>query len=167
MTVEQSAVEAVVKIRTRRRDWMRWFPFAGFQLALAVGWMWLNQPYFALVWLAFSCASVAEALWLKAVGVDLTGESADVRGLRRRQVPWAEVQTVVQHRRFGSWSVRLILMSGEVVTLRAPTTGWGSGGAEYERDFHRIGKWWLAHRGESWRPVRKEEPQPPAQRERD
>ena len=52
----------------------------------------------------------------------------------------------------GGWCVQLILESGEAVTLRAPTLSvWGSGGAEFEGDFHRIGQWWLAHRGESWR----------------
>ena len=63
----------------------------------------------------------------------------------------------------GSARVSLILESGERVTLRAPTTWWGLGDAQYDRDFHRIGQWWLAHRGQSWRPVRPEAPWPPVQ----
>ena len=74
-----------------------------------------------------------------------------------RSVSWPEVQAVVRVK--GGWCVQLILESGEAVTLRAPTLSvWGSGGAEFEGDFHRIGQWWLAHRGESWRPVRPEAP---------
>jgi hypothetical protein len=49
----------------------------------------------------------------------------------------------------GAKVVRLILESGESVMLRAPTSSWGLGGAEYERNVHRIEQWWLAHRGES------------------
>jgi hypothetical protein len=36
-------------------------------------------------------------------------------------------------------------------------------GDEYEREYHRIGQWWLAHRGESWRPVPDETPRLPVQ----
>ena len=34
---------------------------------------------------------------------------------------------------------------------------------QYERDFDRISQWWLTHRGESWHPVREEEPGPPVE----
>jgi hypothetical protein len=68
------------------------------------------------------------------------------------------VQAVVRYEQVGSWMVRLIPESGKPVTLRAPTSLWGFGGAAHERDFHRIGQYWLAHRGESWRPVRPEAP---------
>ena len=43
---------------------------------------------------------------------------------------------------------------------RYPTSSWRKGDAPYERDFQRLDQWWLAHRGESWRPVRPEAPQP-------
>jgi len=48
------------------------------------------------------------------------------------------------------------------VLLRAPKRPWGFGSAGCERDFHRIGQRWLAHRGESWRPVREAPPLPVA-----
>ena len=107
--------------------------------------------------LVAGCLWVVGGSWIRTLGVDLTPESAIVRGVRRRSVSWPEVQAVVRVK--GGWCVQLILESGEAVTLRAPTLSvWGSGGAEFEGDFHRIGQWWLAHRGESWRPVRPEAP---------
>jgi len=48
--------------------------------------------------------------------------------------------------------VRLILENGKHVTLQAPTAVRGLGGAQFERDFQRIGQWWVAHRGASWCP---------------
>ena len=172
MTGKQDGDAAVVKIRTPRSSWMwllvvspLWFAFAATQLLWpppqgALGWPWLPVALLAVVGLA-----VGEALWIRTLGVDLTPESANVRSVRRRIIPWQDVQAVLQYRRHGDWGVRLILESGEPVTLRAPRT-WSSGfgGAQYERDFHRIGRWWLAHRGEAWRPVRPEAPQLPAQR---
>jgi hypothetical protein len=99
--------------------------------------------------LAGCCFYVAVALSTRTFGVDLTRESAIVRGVRRRSVPWQEVQAVVRYPPSGAKVVRLILESGESVMLRAPTSSWGLGGAEYERNVHRIEQWWLAHRGES------------------
>jgi hypothetical protein len=142
----------------------------GFWLALGVAMMWIEREwttnqlsFINLLWTGLGLAFVAQGLWLRTVGVDLTPESAKVRGPRRRDVPWAEVQAVVQGRRLGVWSVRLILQDGEAVGLRAPTRTWeGFGAVAYERDFHQIGQWWLAHRGESWRPVRAEAPRLPS-----
>jgi len=142
-----------------------WFAFAATQYLVppgrvAPGWSW-----FAVGDLAVGCLSVGQALWIRTLGVDLTPESANVRSFRRRNIPWQDVQAVLQYQRHGAWSVRLILESGKPVTLQAPRTWSGfGGGAQYERDFHRIGHWWLAHRGEAWRPLRAEAPQPPAQR---
>lgn len=105
----------------------------------------------------------AAGLWSRTLGVDLTRESANLHGSRRRSVPWQEVQAVVRYGRGGSTGVRLILEHGKPVTLRAPTTMWGLGAAQFDRDFHCIDQWWLAHRGESWRPARVETPPPPVQ----
>jgi hypothetical protein len=162
MTIEHDAAEGDTKIRTPRPYWLIYFPVGGLWfvnagLALAppaVFDMSDDRTVGGLFALAAACISVATALWLRTFGVDLMPESADVRGPRRRSVPWKDVQAVVQHRQFGAWVVRLNLESGKPVTLRAPTTAWGLGGAQYEREYHRIGQWWLAHRGESWRPAR-------------
>jgi hypothetical protein len=70
---------------------------------------------------------------------------------------------VVHCEQIGQSTVRLILENGKPVLLRAPRRVWGLGGAAYERDFQRIGQWWLAHRGQSWRPARPEAPRPPVQ----
>ena len=111
------------------------------------------------------CVFVAEALWIRTFGVDLTREAANIRGLRRWSIPWRHVQAVLRHQQLGAMRVSLILENGMRVTLKAPTTWWGSGEHEYEyeADFNRIGQWLLAHRGESWRPVRPEAPRPPVQ----
>jgi len=106
---------------------------------------------------------VAMTLWGLTWGVDLTPESANVRGIRRRSIPWREVQAVLRYEQAGSTSVRLILENGKPATLRAPMRFLGLGGAAYDRDFHQIGQWWLSHRGESWRPLRPEAPRPPFQ----
>lgn len=68
---------------------------------------------------------------------------------------------MVRYDQTGSSLVRLILENGKKVTLRAPTRIWGLGCAAYDRDFHRIGQWWLTHRGESWRPLLPEAPRNP------
>jgi hypothetical protein len=104
---------------------------------------------------------VATSLWSLTWGVDLTPESANLRWTRRRSIPWQEVQAVVRYDQTGSSLVPLTLEDGKRVTLRAPTRVWGLGGAAYDRDFHRIDQWWLAHRGESWRPLLPEAPRNP------
>jgi hypothetical protein len=111
-------------------------------------------------WVGGAGVIVAEALWALTWGVDLTPESVNLRGVRRRSIPWQEVQAVLRYEQVGQARVQLIPEEGKPITLRAPTRLWGMGGAGYERDFHRIGQWWLAHRGESWRPVRPEAPRP-------
>lgn len=168
----QGAAEADIKIRVSGRIWVSpiviggvCFVIAGiflaaapdpFDLSIVLHWSgWENA--------AVGCLWVAVGLWLRTFGVDLTPESAKLRGLRRRSIPWQDVQAVVHHRRLDTWGVRLILESGRPVMLRAPTTWWGIGTAEYERDFERLGQWWLAHRGASWRPMRPEAPSLPTQ----
>jgi hypothetical protein len=153
----QSAAEADVRIRTSGLDWMGPVVLGGLGLMLAAlpG---TGQPGFALYWLIYGALMVAEGLWMRTFGVDLRPEFAGVRAFRKRRLPWPQVQAVVRHRRLGTWVVRLILESGELVTLRAPTSPWGSSAARYERDFHAIGQCWLTHRGQSWRPQRPEAP---------
>lgn len=115
----------------------------------------------ALANLFVGCVFIAEGFWIRTFGVVLTAEYASIRGLRRRRVPWSEVQAVVRHRQLGSWLVQIIPEHGDRITLRAPSSFWGMGSADYEREYDRIGQWWLAHRGESWRPVRAEAPPVP------
>jgi len=157
MTVEQGTADAAVKIRVPRSEWMVMLVAGGalFVLETAAG-ATFGHPL-VVSQLVVGCVLVAGALGIRTQGVDLTPEFAIVRRVRRRNVRWSEVRAVVQVN--GGWRVRLILDSGEVVRLSAPrATGWGASGIQFERDFHRIGQWWIAHRGESWRPTHPEAP---------
>ena len=154
----------LVKIRTMRIYWMWPLVIAGFCFVFAAGYVALGWSWLAACWLTTGGLGVGTGLWIRTRGVDLTPESAIVRSFRRRNIPWQDVQAVVQYQRHDAWGVRFILESGKPVTLRVPTTWSGFGGAQYERDFHRIGQWWLAHRGEAWHPTQAEAPRPPAQR---
>jgi hypothetical protein len=161
VTIAEGAAEAEVKIRTPRLDWMPLLVVGGIALASVALDLATGYPR-SIPRLVFGCVFIAEMLWIRTFGIDLTRESAVVRGLRRRSIPWPDVQAVLLHDQRGAGRVSLVLEGGERVTLRAPTTFLGLGGARYERDFHRIGQWWLAHRGESWHPVRPEAPRLPA-----
>lgn len=102
------------------------------------------------------------------VHADIRSRS-DGRVRRRSCLPPAEGFLVAgagsgTAQRLGTWVVRLILESGELVRLRAPTCTWRSNAARYERDFHSIGECWLAHRGQSWRPLCPEAPRMPVAR---
>lgn len=165
MTIEQGAVDAVVKIRVQtRRAWIVFLVIGGCYLAMAAFLLTGGWPWFLLILipLPIGCCIVAFALALRTLGVDLTPEFAVVRGFRQRhEVPWVDVQAVVSHLNSnGTSAVWLLLENGGSVPLRYPTSSWRKGDATYEGNFQRIDQWWLAHRGESWRPVRPEAPPP-------
>ena len=160
MSVEHDVTAATVRIRTSRRDWFVLF-VAGLLILAMQAFAWLGgRGDLALT--VLGGLFVGESLWMSSFGVDLTPELATVRGLLRRQVRWDQVQAVQCYRQLGADRVRLVLEDGRRVNLRAPTTLWGWGAARYGLDVHRIGQWWLAHRGPSWRPVRPEAPGAPA-----
>ena len=159
MTIERD----VVKIRTSRVALIQPSAITGFLFVLAASRGRDGNPLGLAPFWPLGPVVVAVALWTLTWGVDLTPESANLRGIRRRSIPWEEVQAVVRYKLMGSSMVRLILEHGKPVLLQAPTRVWGLGGAAYEQDFHRIEQWWLAHRGASWRPVRPEAPQLPEQ----
>lgn len=159
MSVEHGVAEETVRIRTSPLGWVVLF---------GCGLYWLTSQ--ALRWggprediglIVLGGMLVGESLWMRGFGVDLTPEFANVRGLRRQQVRWDQVQGVQLFRQLGTDRVCLVLENGQVVNLRAPHTSWGFGAARYERDLHCIGQWWVAHRGPSWRPVRPESPGAP------
>lgn len=154
MTIAQGAAEADVRIRVGRLNWMLVLLIGGVALLNAAVHVTRGQSWAFLIFVGFLL--VGEGLWIRSFGVVLTPESVKVRG--RRSIPWRDVQAVVRFDQLGGRRVGLILESGEPVNLRAPESMWGFGRAAYERDFQRIGQWWLAHRGESWRPVRPEAP---------
>lgn len=95
---------------------------------------------------------IAEALLLQRwFGVTLTETDAIVYGLRRRRVPWSRIQAVTHEPFLGSRRVILWTDSGRV-PLRAPSTYLGLGSERFDRDYHRLGQSWLAHRGPDWQP---------------
>ena len=155
MTIEQGAAQAqaVVKVRTPWYALVQPLLMAGLYLVIgAFNWT-ARIDASPLLWMAAAGVIVAQSLWEQTWGVDLTPESVNLRGFRRRSIAWPEVQAVLRHEPYGSRTVRLILNSGKQVTLRAPRSFWWLGAAAYERDFHHIEQWWLSHRGESWRPL--------------
>jgi hypothetical protein len=162
MSMEHGVADATVRIRTQRVAWMG---------LLVAGPVWFLAALIPLLGpdrgsnpfpLFLSLMFVGEAFLIRSFGIDLTPQSAMVRGLRRRSVPWSQVQAVLRYQQLGCDRVTLVLEDGQRLNLRTPATFWGSGAAtahRYEQDFHQIGQWWLAHRGPSWRPVRPEAPQ--------
>jgi len=92
MSVERGVTEATVRMRTPRVGWM---------MLLVAGALWSlgslipnpdgNWDPFPLV---LGAVFVGESLWMRTFGIDLTPESANVRGIRRRSVPWSQVQAV-------------------------------------------------------------------------
>jgi hypothetical protein len=159
MTLERGAVDAGVKIRVPRHVWIPQLVMGVAFLVVGAAAVWREGPLDGPYWLILGGLGVAAALWARTLGVVLTGESANLRGFRLRSVPWQEVQAVVRYGS-GSMGVRLILEDGKRVTLRAPRTDGIFGAAQFDRDFHRVDQWWLAHRGESWRPANAETPPP-------
>jgi len=151
MTADEGAD---VRIRAPGRRWTWFFAQGWFLLALSlVSWLTQGGHWFNVPWLVLSCGNIAILFLLRTFGVDLTPESAVVRGWRRRSVPWRAVQAVVSHKTSkGTSVVRLILEKNALVTLPASTSLGRKDDAHYERDFNRIYQWWLTHRGESWNP---------------
>jgi hypothetical protein len=160
--IDQAIGQAVVKIRPSPLMLIPPFALVGLilttQHSAAAGDSMGHAMDLILYWL-FGLLVVTSP-WTLTLGVDLKPEAAILRGFRRRTIAWQEVQAVLRFEQLGSSRVRLILENGKPVMLRAPRREWGLGGAAFDRDFHRIGQWWLAHRGESWRPVSPEAPRP-------
>lgn len=86
-------------------------------------------------------------------GVTLTPSAAIVHNLRRRTIPWSNVQAIQIESLFGSRTVVIYEAGGRRTRLRAPFTGFLSWDRSFEEKFHTIGRWWLDHRGPNWAPV--------------
>ncbi|MFJ5900631.1 hypothetical protein ACIQFZ_35655 [Streptomyces sp. NPDC093064] len=86
-------------------------------------------------------------------GVTLTQSAAIVHNLRRRTIPWSNVQAIRMGSLFGSRTVVIYEAGGRGTRLRAPITGFLSWDRRFEEKFHTIGRWWLDHRGPDWAPV--------------
>ncbi|MFF7986606.1 hypothetical protein ACFZDK_47285 [Streptomyces sp. NPDC007901] len=86
-------------------------------------------------------------------GVTLTPSAAVVRNLRRRTIPWSNVQAVRVESLLGSRTVVIYEAGGRATRLRAPITGFLNWDRGFGEKFHTIGRWWLDHRGPDWVPV--------------
>lgn len=109
-------------------------------------------PWFFVPW----AASVLLLTVISATfpfGITLTPSAAVVRNLRRRTIPWVSVQSVRVERIMGGRFVALYEADGRRTRLRAPMTGFLQRDRDFERKFHTVGQWWLAHRGNDWVPV--------------
>jgi len=153
MTIQQGTSPAALKIRApESRTWILLVLVGGGCVALAA----LNLTGFpsrpTLGFFALGCCYVPMVWAIRTFGLDLTRESAVVRGFRQRHIPWPQVQAVVPDVTSSqASSVSLVLASGESMRLPYPRTRCRPGDAQYERDVQRIDEWWRAHRGPSWR----------------
>ncbi|MFJ9244158.1 hypothetical protein [Streptomyces sp. NPDC101776] len=86
-------------------------------------------------------------------GVTLTESAAVVRNLRRRTIPWADIQSIQIESVMGTRTVVLYETNGRRTRLRAPSTGFLAWDRRFEEKFHVIGQWWLTHRGPDWTPA--------------
>ena len=108
-------------------------------------------------WLPLSCLLVVAfmaVLLHRRGGTTLTPTEVRVNNSRRKRIPWARVQAISDEWYLGSKRVILWTDDGQRIPLHAPVTLLGNVGRwRFDRDFHRIGYWWLAHRGPDWRPI--------------
>lgn len=165
MNVKRDTAEGKVKVGPYGRPWIPSLVMGVLGAALSAFSWTHGRPGFAALCLIVGAANVVVALLLRASGVYLTSESAKLRSmLRRSSVPWNEVQEVVSYKEAKRTTVvQFILKKGEPVTLPSPRSLWGRGDIEFEQDFRCIEQWWIEHRGESWHPVRQEDPRTPVQ----
>jgi hypothetical protein len=100
------------------------------------------------VFLGVAVAGSAYSLLLtRGIGITLTPIAAEVENLRRRTIPWSDIQAIRIGGRFGYRTVVLHQTNGRRTRLRAPITGlfiWDD--KRFEEKYHTIGRWWLDHR---------------------
>ncbi|MEW2401725.1 hypothetical protein [Streptomyces sp. NPDC046862] len=102
--------------------------------------VWIGMPLFNL-------------LLAPRFGITLTSSAAVVRNLRRRTIPWSNVQAIHIEPYMGTRRLVLYEAGGRRTPLRAPITGFLAWDSGFEEKYHTIGRWWLAHRGPDWTPV--------------
>ncbi|MEV0737646.1 hypothetical protein AB0I51_17095 [Streptomyces sp. NPDC050549] len=96
---------------------------------------------------------ILTALFPHRFGITLTPSAAVVHNLRRRTIPWSDIQAVQPESLFGTTTIVLYEANGRRTRLRAPSTGFLARDRHFEEKFHTIGTWWLTHRGPDWTPV--------------
>jgi hypothetical protein len=149
-----SPAAAVVRVRAPRHG-LGQYAVALAGLVPMTAHVWLRDPE---TWMWVTWGSIVVLVGLAVArevrrprGVDLREDAAVVVGpFRVREVPWRDVQAVA----FGKRGMLTLHLAGggEVRCLypshNAPFVKW----RRVDEDFHRVGQWWLAHRGPDWRP---------------
>ena len=86
-------------------------------------------------------------------GITLTPSAAVVHNVRRRTIPWADIQAIQVQSTAGIKSIVLHEANGRSTELRAPTTGFLSWDRHFNEKLHTIETWWHTHRGPDWTPI--------------
>lgn len=107
------------------------------------------------IWIGLLFLGVLLPSWF---GVTLTPSAAVVRNVRRRTIPWADIQAIQTESTLGTKSIVLHEANGHRTELRAPTTGFLSWDRHFDEKLHTMETWWQTHRGPDWTPI----PPPPA-----
>ena len=146
MTLGQATKDSASPGRRIRSPVWTYAPMAlAGSLATADGTI-FNDPLFLTVGAVF----IVESLILRWFGITLTAYGAIVHNLRRRRIPWSEVQRITREPLWGTQRVVLWTPNGRQ-PLRAPMTQWfGLGAERFERDYHAISEFWLTYRGPDW-----------------
>ncbi|MFE9307825.1 hypothetical protein ACFYM5_08995 [Streptomyces sp. NPDC006706] len=158
--MEQSQVAAMPpeRIRYRLTRLQRLWPMLPSTIIMASQILfWLDggpfRPALVSILLTWGVLLPMVLIASRIFGVTLTPSAAIVHNLRRRTIPWSNVQAIRIESLFGSRTVVIYEAGGRRTRLRAPITGFLSWDRSFEEKFHTIGRWWLDHRGPDWAPV--------------
>ncbi|WP_234375499.1 hypothetical protein [Streptomyces sp. CB01373] len=154
----QSQVAAVrpERVRYRLTRPQRLLPLLPSSIGIAVQVsVWLDVGGHVVVpgLLAWGALLLLVLITSRFFGVTLTSSAAIVHNLRRRTIPWSNVQAIQIESFLGSRTVVIYEAGGRGTRLRAPITGFLYWDRGFEEKFHAIGRWWLEHRGPNWAPV--------------
>ncbi|MEU9454822.1 hypothetical protein [Streptomyces sp. NPDC048277] len=157
--MEQSQVEVVPPERVRYRLTHLQHLLSLLPAIIVTGsqflFWWGGEPFAPVRGSLLICCLLVPAALIASwpFGVTLTPSAAIVHTLRRRTVPWSNVQAIQIESLLGSRTVVIYEAGGRTTRLRAPITGFLNWDRGFEEKFHTIGRWWLAHRGPDWVPV--------------
>jgi hypothetical protein len=152
--------DRVSDVRVRAPRW-RGLPRVGYRLPflglITANTWWLYssgpEPWLLAPWGLIVAAAVLRTGLdaFRPEGVDLQDDVAVivVFPFLTRRVPWRDVQGIAVEGR----SVVLYRETGKPVRAPYPSPSWFVPRQRFEADYHRIGQWWLAHRGPDWHPL--------------
>lgn len=138
----------MVTLRSPIGDWSLLLVLAACQLALAAGsWTEPDRIEWATwAWLCIGVVTLARALWLAQLRVDLRDDQVVFHGLRRRSVPLTEVRAMQLRGGFFTGPVvELVPITGRPVAVRALTSFLSR--PAFDRDAEAVERWWLARDG--------------------